>query len=250
MAGLQQHVVGHVDQVGDGAYPAVLQAQAHSDRTGRNREAGDEAGRVARTSLGVVDANVHGDPAGQLGNRRVIAWAQARVEVCGQLARDAQVRQGVGTVGRDVHLQHVVHHTQVLGHLGAGFRGGRQDQDPVSLFCQSHLELAADHAWGKHTADLASIQGVPAGQARTGRGPAYAIAGGGHVGCPTDHALLALACTHAHDAQLVRVRVRLDVQHLGHQHPRQLAALGYDTFDLQTLSGQRLGHGLEIGACR
>jgi hypothetical protein len=173
---------------------------------------------------------------------------QARAEVRGQFTGDPQVRQGVGTVGRDVHLQHVVHHAQVLGHLDARLGGRRQDQDPVSLFGQPHLDLAADHAGREHAADLAGIQGVPAGQARARRGPAHAIAGRWHVGRPAHHALLATAGAHAHDAQLVGVGVRPNVQHLGHENAHQVPALGLAALDLQALPGKRPDHGFEIAS--
>jgi hypothetical protein len=53
-----------------------------------------------------------------------------------------------------------------------------------------------------------------------------------------------------HTTQLVGVGVRLDVQHLGHQHSAQFPALGLGPLDLQALAGERLGHRLEIDAGR
>jgi len=88
------------------------------------------------------------------------------------------------------------------------------------------------------------------GKTRAGRGPTHAIAGRGYVGRPTHHAFFAKARAHAHDAQLVGVRVRLDVQHFGHQHTGKLPSLCFATFDLKALLGECMGHGLKVGSPR
>ena len=110
VAQLEQHQVGDVDHVGDGADAAALQPPLQPERRRADGDPLDHPGGVAGALLRRLDADL--DRLG--GGRAVLARRGGRVlegraQRGRHLAGDAQVREGVGPVGGDVDLeQHVL----------------------------------------------------------------------------------------------------------------------------------------------
>ncbi len=242
VAELQHHVVGGIDQVRDRAHPARRQPHPHPQRTGADADAGDDAGVVAGTGAGVADLDVdaaahrqrHLARLARLGNR------QTRAEQRRHLARDADVAERIGAVGRDVDVQHLVEQTGVASELGARGRVRRQNQDSVTLLAHAELDLAAQHPRRHHAADLAPFQLQAARQRRARWRPRDLAARRRHV-ARAAHDLLFVAAAHdADQRQLVGPGVRPLATDLRHDHAADVAAAPLDRFDLQADQRQLL----------
>jgi hypothetical protein len=114
LAELQQHQVGDVDHVGDGAYAQALQAVAQPIRRRPDGDLGDHGRAVDRAALGVGDVDL-GEGVDPLGlcdalRRRGIGEGEAQAEERRCLARQADVAERVGAVGGDADVQDPVVH--------------------------------------------------------------------------------------------------------------------------------------------
>ena len=59
LSGLEHHKVGHVHDIIDAADTNFLEGAAQPIRAGPNSDAANDAGRVAGTKVGVLNANRH-----------------------------------------------------------------------------------------------------------------------------------------------------------------------------------------------
>ena len=225
MAALPQHVVRHVDHVADGTQAHGAQARHHPGRRGRHADAGDHAGREARTEIRGVDPG-----AGQ-NTHRLIGFlqdhrrhAQRAAREGGQLAGDPDHGQAVGAVGRHLDLEDGVVETEVRDEISSG--GGLSVDDEnarLVLVAHSQLALRAQHALGLHAANFRRADVPSAGQHRPGWGKGRAQARG-HVGGAAHHRVPVAAGGDAAQDQAVALalaQLALDGLDLAHHHPRQ-----------------------------
>ena len=220
--GLEQHVVGDVDQVRDGAHAAVAEAQAHLDGARRHGKAGDEARRVARAALGIARS------------RRPWSARRRPREPCRQ-------RAGASVVPKCAASSRAMPRCEsASGRLGVTFTSNTSSTAPMNAATSSpagavggRIKIPSPSSPRPISGSLHSMPGditprtsrasrvLPTRQIGAGRRPAHAVAGGWHVGGAAHDLLFAAARAHAHDAQLVGLGVRPDAEHLGHHHARR-----------------------------
>src|SRR5690606_5075746 len=111
------------------------------------------------------------------------------------LAREADVAEGVGAVRRDAELEDGVTERERVGHERAG-RGGVavvEDEDALAALADAELTLAAEHPLRLDAADGLGREHEAARERRVELGEDHLAAGRGDVGRAADHLELLLA---------------------------------------------------------
>ena len=166
------HVVGHVDDVVDRAGARGDHATGEPLGAWPDLDVPDHAGGVAPAELGVVDGDV--DEVVDVGTLDLLHGRQLDVRVLveagGRLDGHAGHREAVGTVGRDLAVDHGVGESPVVGEGHAHGGVGRQDDDAVVVGPEAELALRAVHAAGLDAAELALLDLEVAGQDRADHG--------------------------------------------------------------------------------
>ncbi len=168
----------------------------------------------------------------------------ARPKLSGQLPGDAQVRERIGPVGRDVHLEDVVADPELRHDVDAGRVAEATESRfrHLSRRCPARARCTACPETSRpRTSRASSVR--PPGSRAPGGAQATRLPGGGTFAAPQTTSSSRAAGAHAHQAQLVRPGVRADAQHLGHQHAGQLLAARLDPLHLEPDPGQDLGGG-------
>ena len=155
---LPQHVVGDVDDVADRAAARTrAAARAIQAGDGPHPHAADHARGVAVAEVGRLDAHAR-ERARRLAAIRCSAIGGGRSAAAGQrrqLARDAEHRQAVGPVRRDLDLEHAIVEPEVRDEVGAERRVGVEHQHArLVLLAEPELALRAEHALRLDAADL------------------------------------------------------------------------------------------------
>ena len=246
LAELEQHVVGGVDDVGDGALADGEQPPADAVRGRADRDARDQLGAVDRTLLGVFDVDAHlrrgvgaGLGIGHLGH------GQRQVESHGRFPGDAKHAQAVGAVGRDGDVEHAgvepERGGQGLAH-GAGFG---QDHDAGALALgQAEFGFRADHALGNLAANLALLDGQAARQRDADRGHGHELAGGDVGRAADDGQRCGAADVHRAAGKMVGIGVVLARKHPADDHGHDLREGIFDLLDFEAEHGQAGGERL------
>ncbi len=228
LAVFEHHVVADIDDVVDRAQ--THGGEATLDKLGRRAylHAGDHGGGVERAVLrcfdahgfqqvvarggraGVVDgAQIQGD-----GGRGRDADAHLRVtkllfEPRGEFARDAEVTERVGAVGRDLDVEHDIAGRQDVVDRRADRRFAGEQEQTLRVLGEGEFLGRAHHAGGGLAAHLGFFDDEVAGQHRARDGDGHAIAGIA-VGRATHdgaHAAVGLADIDGADGKLVGVGV-------------------------------------------
>ena len=134
LAQLVQHEVGDVGDVVDGALPDCLQAAREPLRRRPDLHPAHHARRVARAQVKVFDLDrrellrlARHVPRRQVGQAHAPAHERRR------LARDAEVREAVGAVRREVELQH-----EVVARLAHGVHGQARHRQALRQLPRRH----------------------------------------------------------------------------------------------------------------
>ena len=164
VAVLEHHEVRDVDDVRDGAHAERRQAVAGPERRRADGDVDDGGGAVVRTALGVVDGDLRqrGDVLGaHAGGGRGLGRLPREAEDRRDVAREADVPEAVGAVGREIELVHdVLGGGDDLGEDVARCAGaGGQHDDAVALVGEPELRLAAEHALARDAGDGAPFDG-------------------------------------------------------------------------------------------
>ena len=135
----------------------------------------------------------------------------------GDLARDAEDRKPVGTIGRDGHLEDRV--AEKIRERLTDWRFGRKFEDAFVVVREAELVLAHHHAGGLDAADDAGLElaELAAMTIAVGRAhlPEDDLLADGDVRRAADDALRARTGFHCHETQPVGVRMGVDGLHLG-----------------------------------
>ena len=166
LAGEEHDVIGHVDDVVDGAAAGGHDAAGQPLGRRADLDVADHAGGVALAELGVVDGDV--DEVVGIGALLALDGGQLNVGVLvvhgGNLDGHASHGQAVRAVGRDLAVDDGVGHAEIVGvvHADGGVLG--QDDDAVVVVSQAELAGGAVHAAGLDAAQLALLDLEVTGQ--------------------------------------------------------------------------------------
>ncbi len=250
----EQHEVGDVHQVVLGVDARGAQAVLHPLGRGADLAARDRDARIAGCRLGVFDRDadfegvVVGPEVRHVGHAHFDLLAAA-AQVGRQVARHADVRRGVGTVGRQSDAdQVVVLDAEVFAGRHAHGRIGRELHDAVVGGADAQLVLGAEHAERLHAADFAALDlellvapvGVEHG---AHRGAQHLEARAAVGGAAHDAQRLGAARVHGGDVEVVRIGVVGAREHLAHYDAPQAALHGFHLFealDFEPYVGQNL----------
>ena len=244
LTGEHHHVVGDVDDVVVRAHAQGVEALDHP--VGRRadlhvtHDASDIA--VAQALVGDLDRKLVVGRAAGLG----LDGGQFNVEIAIEdgtsLAGHADHGQAVGTVGRDLAVEHGVARAHVLGKRHAAGRILGQDHDAGVVAAQAELARGAVHAHGHDAAKLALLDLDVAGKHGADHGRDDVVAGlkvlraadnlqrsGVAVGVE----VLVAHVDRAH-IHMVAIGVRGLGEHLGGHHMVEGLAHGVDRLDLGT----------------
>ena len=242
LAGEHHHVVGDVDDVVVRAHAQGIEALDHpvGRRTDLHvaHDAGDVA--VAQALVGDLDGKLVVGRAAGLG----LDGGQLNVEIAVEdgagLAGHADHGQAVGTVGRDLAVEHGVARAHVLGKRHAAGRVLRQDHDAGVVAAQAELACGAVHAHGHDAAKLALLDLDVAGQDSADHGRDDVVAGLEVLRAADDLQRSGVAVgvevlvAHVDRAHIhvVTIGVRGLSEHLGGHHVVEGLAHGVDRLDL------------------
>ena len=215
LAEQEQDVVRDVDDVVDGTLADGRKALDHPVGAGTHLAAADDARRVARAALSVLDRDldlfVNGGCGGvelELGRhlrQRVVPVATVHRA---HLASQACDGEAVGAVRGDLQVEHGVGETGVLGERDAHRGIFGQDHDAVVVAAQAELARGAVHAEACNAAQLGLLDLHVAGQLRADH-------------CGDDMVALVEVLGAADDLQRLGVAFFVDVEpaHVDRAHP-------------------------------
>ena len=256
LAVLEHHVVGDVDDVVDGAQAYRLEALLDPGRTRAHLDARDDMGRVQGTALRIVDA----DSGQQVGPRCPgeftavggLGVREVLLEPRSQFPRQTEVREAVGTIGRDLDVDHGVAGGQDI--IDGGAHGGPslEDQESGVVLANPEFPARAHHAVGKLAPDLRLLDDKVAGQDGAHKGHRHAVADLVVLGSADDR-LHPARGPHVHRAhgELVGVRVLVAREHLAHDDLREHGGPRLDdSLDLKAEEGDGARHLVHRGVQR
>ena len=242
LTGEHHHVVGNVDDVVVRAHAQGVEALDHpvGRRTDLHvaHDAGDIA--VAQALVGNLDRKLVVGRAAGLG----LDGGQLNVEIAVEdgtsLAGHADHGQAIGTVGRDLAVEHGVARAHVLGKRHATGRILGQNHDAGVVAAQAELARRAVHAHGHDAAKLALLDLNVAGKHSTDHGRDDVVAGlkvlraaddlqRGGVAVGVEVLVAHVDRAHIH---VVAIGVRGLGEHLGSHHVVEGLAHGVDRLDL------------------
>ena len=242
LTGEHHHVVGDVDDVVVRAHAQGVEALDHPVWRRADLDVAHDAGNVA-----VAQALV-----GDLDRKLVVGRAagldldggQLNVEIAVEdgagLAGHADHGQAVGTVGRDLTVEHGVARAHVLGKRHAAGRILGQDHDAGVVATQAELARGAVHAHGHDAAKLALLDLNVAGKHGANHGRDDVVAGLEVLraaddlqrsGIAVGVEILVAHIDRAH-IHVVAIGVRDLGEHLGGHHVVEGLAHGVDCLDL------------------
>ena len=239
MPELEEHQVGRIDHVGDGANPAGLEPPGEPQGRGTDGYPLDHPGRVAGALLRGLDADRDrlGSGGALLLEGRGAEEDGPRKER-GQLACDAQVGERVGPVGRDVDLeQHVLEAERPRDRHARG-EVLRQQQKAARVEGEPELPCAAEHPEGLDAAELRLLDPHPAGQHRAHRGEGDQVADLVVLGAADDLQGLALPGVDPGQRELLGVGMALGGGDPRDHHPLEPLPQALHRLDLEPHGGE------------
>ncbi|MNX66486.1 hypothetical protein D3C86_975810 [compost metagenome] len=242
---LQEHVVGHVHHVRDGADPSEFKTLLEPVGRGADLEAFDDQRRVAGAEIGRFERHLDGRSAlGGHGSRSgQLQLAETRG---GELARHAQHREGVGAVGEDGDLDDGVAHFEG-GRSGHAHRGAHgEDIDALGFLGETQLHGRAVHAEALDAAELGSLDFEAVGEVRADHGDGDDVTDLDVLGAGHDLERLGRADVRGADSQAVGIGVLLGGHDLAGDDVLEAGRHALDALDLEAGGGQGLRDRLEI----
>ena len=249
---LEQDEVGEIDHVVDAALADGLEGLDQPIRAGADLDALDDAPHVLGATRRVLEFDAYQPLDVGAGLLEFDGWVTQGFPQLGRdLARHADMVQGVRPVGGDVEFIHHVAQARDAVHGQPRGHGRIQDQDAVMAFAQAHFVLGADHAVGFLAAQLGLLDlerrlTVFSGQFGPDLGEQHLLALG-HVGRAADHGIGLRPVRHLAYAQLVRFRMAGAFQHFRRHHAGH-AAHDAHAFHFQAQGSQGPGQCLGIPA--
>src|SRR5690554_7209792 len=233
---LQHHVVGDVDDVGDGAHARLGQPVTHPHRRGADGDAPDLPGDEPPAALGVLDGDGETRVAG---HRRQVVGRKTEIDVVmgGQVAGETDHGHRIGAVGPYGEIEDDVGELDELGEGPPQLLFAVEDQDPGVILTQAELALRADHPVRGDAANGALPDLESAGEHRTGNGHGHERPGVEVPGATDDPGRPA-ADVHLAYPDAVGVRVRPDLEDLADHHAGPIGLQRLDTLDLVTEVGE------------
>jgi hypothetical protein len=165
LAQLPHDVVRHVDDVVDGPESSAPQPLSEPDRGRADPDTGDQAGGVARAEVGILHVDpreaggrwlrlAHGDRGG----------AEPAPRERRHLPRDAEHREAIGPVRRDLDLEDHVVQPQIADEIPADRRVGREEEDARAVLADAQLGLGAEHPVRDRALDHGGVDPAASGQ--------------------------------------------------------------------------------------
>ena len=242
LTGEHHHVIGDVDDVVVRAHAQGVEALDHPVGRRTDLHIAHDAGNVAvaQALVGNLDRKLVVGRAAGLG----LDGGQLNVEIAVEdgagLAGHADHGQAIGTVGRDLTVEHGVARAHVLGKRHAAGRVLGQDHDARVVAAQAELARGAVHAHGHDAAKLALLDLDVAGQDSANHGRDDVIAGlevlraaddlqRGRIAVGVEVLVAHVDRAHIH---VVAIGVRGLGEHLGSHHMVKGLAHGVDRLDL------------------
>jgi hypothetical protein len=233
LAQLEHHVVGDVDDGRDGAHPRALDALLHPRRRRRARvDAFDDARGEPRARFGVLDSHAARRRAG---HRRSAMRRQGErcVRDRGNFACDADDRQAVGTVRRELDRDLGIVERKRCSHVLSGDRIGRQLDEPGRVVRQPELARRAQHALRLDAAHRRTANRLAAGQHRP-----FHRAGDAHARCRIrgsahDLQRRARTCIDGADAQAIGIGMLRNRGDRRHDDAGERRRAGRHVFDFE-----------------
>ena len=242
LTGEHHHIVGDVDDVVVRAHAQGVKALDHPVGRRADLDVAHDAGNVAvaQALVGNLDRKLVVGRAAGLG----LDGGQLNVEIAVEdgagLAGHADHGQAIGTVGRDLAVEHGVARAHVLGKRHAAGRILGQDHDAGVVAAQAELARGAVHAHGHDAAKLALLDLDVAGQDSADHGRDDVVAGLEVLraaddlqrsGIAVGVEILVAHIDRAH-IHVVAIGVRDLGEHLGGHHVVEGLAHGVDRLDL------------------
>ena len=236
------HVVGDVDDVVVRAHAQGVEALDHPVGRRTDLHVAHDAGNiaVAEALVGDLDRKLVIGRAAGLGLDSRQLNVEIAVEDGAGLAGHADHGKAIGTVGRDLAVEHGVARAHILGKRHAAGRILGQDHNAGVVAAQAELARGAVHAHGHNAAKLALLDLDVAGQDSANHGRDDVVAGlevlraaddlqrsGVTVGVE----ILVAHIDRAH-IHVVAIGVRGLGEHLGGHHVVEGLAHGVDRLDL------------------
>ena len=214
LAGEEHHEVRDVHDVVDRPLPRRHEACLQPRRRLRDGHVLEQARGEAGAELRSLDLDVEAGHRVALGMWIVRPRRRDERRLRGgmHLAREAVDAEAVGTVRRDLELEHVGGDGQHVGQRRAGLQRLGQDHDALVIGADRELVLGEDHPVGLDPAQLRALELRAVGHDRAGRRDGDRLARR-HVGRAA-HDRGRLACADVDDAhgQAIRVGVALGRQ--------------------------------------
>ncbi len=216
LAAFEHHVVGDVHQRMDRAQPRALEASHHPGRRGRARiESANDPAVVGAASLRLRDADgtLVLDRSRDRGGRAQLARG---TDDRRGVARDAEHRQAVAAIGRELESEVRVVEREDIANVAADGRIVGKHQQPRVVVREAELARRAQHAARLdpaqlRLADLERRRGARRGRkARAYKGARHLLPRGDIRRAAYDLQRLARPRVHLGDAQLVGIRMRGD----------------------------------------
>ena len=157
----EHHVVGHVDDVADGAHAGVREARLEPRRGVGDGDAADDGGAVPRAEVRVGDLDLDGRggrSAAERARRRDGRRRQLQTGRRRDLTGDAVDAEAVRPVGRQLELEHGLAHRQVALQRLADDPRVREHGDAGALLLVAELLLAHDHAVALDAAQVGLLE--------------------------------------------------------------------------------------------
>ena len=132
-----------------------------------------------------------------------------------EITRDAEMAEALGSVAREVQLEHdVLVDAERFEHGRPERQVGRQDPDAGVVVAHAELAGAAQHAVRPLAAHLRALDVAPVGHDRADGGERHEVARLHVEGSTADLQALAVTTIDEHDADAIRVRVLRALEHL------------------------------------
>ena len=242
LTGEHHHIVGDVDDVVVRTHAQGVETLDHPVGRGADLHVAHDAGdiAVAQALVGNLDRKLVVGRAAGLGLDGRQLNVEIAVENGAGLAGHADHGQAVGTVGRDLAVEHGVARAHVLGKRHAAGRILGQDHDAGVIAAQAELARRAVHAHGHDAAKLALLDLNVAGKHSTDHGRDDVVAGlkvlraaddlqRGGVAVGVEVLVAHVDRAHIH---MVAIGMRGLGEHLGGHHVVEGLTHGVDRLDL------------------
>lgn len=143
LAVFEHHIVTDIDEIVDRAQTDRRQPPLHPNRAGADLHTGDDVRSIKRTIFTRLDPHrsqqvrTHG--LARIATEFFLRVAELQFEPSRELPRDAEVREAVRTVRRDLDIEHDITGRQHRVDRGAGCRTVFQDKQSARILGHAKL---------------------------------------------------------------------------------------------------------------